>query len=324
MIQLLTPYAGAVVLLLAFLVGMAVSFLLYRHFLTLSLDRRMGKTKFNSSSSDLEALKELNKNLEANTRALQAKELELTMANKRLEKLEEAKSKFVAVTTHQLRTPLAAIKWTINMLAAGQLGPVTDEQKTFIDKAYKSTERVIAIVNDLLHVDNIEAETADFTFVPVQLEEVIDSIMFEFTAPAQSKYLDLKFERPEKKLPEMAADPIKLRMVFENLIDNAIKYTPQHGRVTVTIDDGRLNATPRSVLIKIADTGVGIKPEDEKKIFQKFFRGGNAVSMEPDGSGLGLYITRDIIEKHGGTIWFETGPTGTTFFLSLPLDRPVV
>lgn len=320
MIEALAPYAGLITLLLAFLVGMAVAYVLYRHYMMFALHKRIGA----KPGEDLSTLKELNKNLEANTRALQAKELELTMANKRLEKLEEAKSKFVAVTTHQLRTPLAAIKWTLSMLSAGQLGPITEDQKPFIDKAFKSTERVIAIVNDLLHVDNIEAEVSDYTFVPVQLEEVIDSIIFEFTAPAQSKYLKINFERPTRTIPTITADPIKLRMVFENLIDNAIKYTPQHGTVTIAVDDTRLNATPRAVTVKITDTGVGIKSEDQGKIFQKFFRGGNAVSMEPDGSGLGLYITKDIVEHHGGTIWFETGATGTTFYLVLPLDRAVV
>ena len=161
-------------------------------------------------------------------------------------------------------------------------------------------------------------------YSPEQLEEVIDSVIFEFTVPAQSKYLTISFKRLDHVLPTIVADPIKLRMVFENLIDNAIKYTPQHGTVTIAVDDTRLNATPRAVAVKIIDTGIGIKAEDQAKIFQKFFRGSNAVSMEPDGSGLGLYITKDIIEHHGGTIWFGTSTEGTTFSLVLPLDRVVV
>ena len=304
-----------------------MSYLLYRRHLLAIVNRRLPtatNTGFKVNSQDnVASLKKLNENLAASTRSLQAKEVELSLANQRLEKLEEAKSKFVAVTTHQLRTPLAAIKWTLHMLTAGQLGAVTPEQKTFIDKAFESTERIVSIVNNLLTVDKIEAESSDYTFIPVHLEEVVESVIFELKAPAQSKYLNLIFKPLAQPLPEVTADPIKLRMVLENLIDNAIKYTPQHGTVTVTLDDSRLNATPASVVVKVQDTGLGIKPADEGKIFQKFFRAESAVAMEPDGTGLGLYLAKDIIEHHGGTIWFDSGSGGTTFTFTLPL-RPVV
>lgn len=273
-------------------------------------------------SDDLERMKQINKELANKTRALEAKEIELTLTNRRLQKLEEAKSKFVAVTTHQLRTPLSAIKWTFNMIITGQLGPLTPDQKTFLDKGYQSTERMIKIVNDLLNLDQIEAERKDYNFIPVKLEELIESVTFEFENQAESKKIDLSVQKPGKPLPAVEADPLKLRLVFENLIDNAIKYNHFRGKVTIIISDDNLNTTKNSVEIVISDTGIGIPPAERDKIFGKFFRAGNAVAVEPDGSGLGLYLSRDIIEKHNGTITFQSKDEGTDFHISLPLHQP--
>lgn len=282
------------------------------------------RTKHKTNSHHVVALANLKKSngdLAAKTRALEAKELELTLANQRLQKLEEAKSKFVAVTTHQLRTPLSAIKWTFNMLQSGQLGALSNDQKTFIDKGAQSTERMIKIVNDLLKVDQIEAERKDYVFSPVQIEELVESIVFEFENQAESKKIEVSVKKPGKPLPTIEADPFKLRMVLENLIDNAIKYNRFKGRVEVVINDDNLNSTKNTVEIIVADTGIGIPAAERRKIFDKFFRASNAVAAEPDGSGLGLYLSRDIIEKHGGTMWFETDETGTRFLLSLPLHQ---
>ncbi len=272
---------------------------------------------------DVSSLKKVNAELETQARALQAKELELTLANQRLEKLEEAKSKFVAVTTHQLRTPLSAIKWTFNMVIAGQLGPISAEQKEVLDKGYQSTERMIKIVNDLLSVDKIEIDQKDYEFTPIQLEDLIESLLFEFSNHAESKHIELTIKKPGKPLPPVDVDPLKLRVVLENLIDNAIKYNRPNGKVEVALDDEKINTTRNSVEIIISDTGIGIPSEERAKIFNKFFRASNAVKTEPDGSGLGLYLAKDIIEKHKGTLRFETGETGTKFYLELPLHQVV-
>lgn len=272
-------------------------------------------------SPDVRSLQKSNRELEAETRALQAKELELRLANKRLQSLEEAKSKFIAVTTHQLRTPLAAIKWTFNMLIAGQLGSITSEQKEVLEKGYQSTERMISIVNDLLNIDNIEAERKDYAFVPIQLEELVESIIFEFTNQAESKKISLAIKKPSKTLPLVEVDPLKLRMVLENLIDNAIKYNRLGGKVEVVIKDDQINSSRSAVEIVVKDTGIGIPKAEQERVFNKFFRAGNAIAAEPDGSGLGLYLSRDIIEKHGGTIRFETSDQGTSFHINLPLHQ---
>ncbi|MFA6253921.1 MAG: HAMP domain-containing sensor histidine kinase [Candidatus Paceibacterota bacterium] len=279
----------------------------------------------NLKTQQIQELEKVNQELESKNRELYSKELGLTLANKKLQSLEEAKSKFVSVTTHQLRTPLAAIKWTLDMAAKGQLGTVTDEQKKYLSQGLISTERVISIVNDLLKIDAIDAERADYTFRPTDLVKLISNIIFEFTNQAAIKKINFLFLKPQNTIPLVEMDPDKVRMVLENLIDNAIKYTSSGGKVTIKISDERINSAEGAIEIKIIDSGIGIPSSETDKIFQKFFRASNAIKAEPDGSGLGLFIARDIIEKHNGAIWFENDPgDGTVFSFTLPLHQKKV
>jgi signal transduction histidine kinase len=286
----------------------------------------------NLKTKQIKELEAVNKELETKNRELYSKELALTIANKHLQTLEEAKSKFVAVTTHQLRTPLAAIKWTLDMLAKSQLGTVTEDQKKFLLQGLASTERVISIVNDLLKVDAIDTERSDYTFRPTDLLKLVSDIIFEFTNQALIKKINFVFLKPQTAVPFIEMDASKIRMVIENLIDNAVKYTPVGGKITVEISDQRINSAEGAVEIIVADSGIGIPANENDKIFQKFFRASNAIKAEPDGSGLGLFIARDIIEKHGGAIWFKNNPgegqlvdsQGTAFAFTLPLHQKKV
>lgn len=279
----------------------------------------------NLKTQQINELEKVNKELETKNRELYSKELGLTLANKKLQSLEEAKSKFVSVTTHQLRTPLAAIKWTLDMAAKGQLGTITEEQRKYLLQGLTSTERVISIVNDLLKVDSIDAERADYSFRPTDLMKLISNIIFEFTNQAMIKKINFIFLKPQNPIPQIEMDADKIRMVLENLVDNAVKYTPEGGKVTIKISDQRLNSAEGAIEIKIIDSGIGIPSAESDKIFQKFFRASNAIKKEPDGSGLGLFIARDIIEKHGGAIWFENHPgQGTSFSFTLPLHQKKV
>jgi signal transduction histidine kinase len=269
----------------------------------------------------MNSLKNFNTELEREERNLESKDFELEMANRRLMDLEEAKSKFVSVTAHQLRTPLSAIKWTFDMIVSGQLGPVNDEQKEFLRKGFDSTQRMIRIVNDLLHVDHMEADKIEYHFSPVSLADLIDSVKFEFVNQAASKKIEFDINK-DPAIPPVEADENKLRVVLENLIDNAIKYTEKGGKVTVRLSGQKLNSAGEIVEISVSDSGIGIPPEDKSKIFGKFFRSANAVSFEPDGSGIGLYMSKDIVEKHGGTLSYETSDKGgTTFHLVLPVRQ---
>src|SRR3990167_1354087 len=267
---------------------------------------RLLADQIREESTKIVEFKKLNQELETYAKQLFDKDFELTLANKRLQNLEQAKSKFVSVTTHQLRTPLSAIKWTFHMLLKDDLGPTTKDQHNFIEKGYESTQRMIAIINDLLNVDYMEADRSDYNFITVDLPALIDGILFEFTNQAESKAIKLKFDKPKVNLPPVAADPIKLGIVLENLLDNAVKYTPQNGQVTVSIGDARMNSARSNLEVVVSDTGIGISEVEGSKIFHRFFRGSNAIKVQTDGTGLGLFISRDIIEKHGGAIWFES------------------
>lgn len=270
----------------------------------------------------LNALKNFNSELEREERSLEAKDYELKMANDRLAELESAKSKFVSVTAHQLRTPLSAIKWTFDMMLNGQLGTVTDEQKEFLKKGYDSTQRMIRIVGDLLQIDNIQAEKNEYHFAPLAVEDLVDSVRFEFENQAKSKDLDLEINKPLKRLPLIEGDENKLRIVLENLLDNAIKYSHKGGLISIVVSDKLINSAAGMVEISIADAGIGILEADKSKVFGKFFRAQNAIRQEPDGSGIGLYLSKDIIEKHGGSLSYESGPgEGTIFRLTLPVKQ---
>lgn len=281
------------------------------------------ETSPNKVKEDLdkrEWVEKMNEKLELSNRELHAKDLELKLAKDQLEKLEQAKSKFISVTTHQLRTPLSAIKWTFNMMLEGQLGPINEEQKSFLSKAYESTQRMISIVNNLLNLDHIGTDQTDLSTALVEIVKLVETIAFEFENQLESKQISLIIKRPDRALPNVEVDPSQIRMVMENLIDNAIKYTPKGGQVTIKIKDDRINSVHPSLEVVVEDSGIGIPEEEQKKIFHKFFRASNAVSVEPDGTGIGLFIAKDIIERHGGTMWFESiFEKGTSFHLTLPL-----
>ena len=304
--------------------GLFVYHLKYLQPLAFFTKRRAdNKKKTKTSEEQVRWVSKISQQVDEANRALYAKDLELKIAQKQLATLEQAKSKFISVTTHQLRTPLSAIKWTFNMMLSGQLGQIDEEQKKFLQKGYESIQRMITIVNNLLNVDNIDALRSDYSFTTVQIEDMIESISFEFTAQLESKEIQFRIIKPNNPLPPISVDPTKIRMVIENLLDNAIKYTPKKGSVVVTIKDDRLNSVNPNVEIEVKDSGIGIPQEEQDKIFHKFFRATNAVSLEPDGSGIGLYISKDIVKKHNGSIWFESIPSkGTSFHFTLPLSQP--
>ncbi len=290
------------------------------------LDKTTPTTRDTSGEArQVQWIRQYSKKLEENNRLLRAKEIELTLAKEQLEALENAKSEFISVTTHQLRTPLSAIKWTFNMMISEQLGAINAEQKEFLDKGYQSALRMISIVNNLVHIDHATAKPEDYNFVEVNIVELVENVMFEFSNQAESKNINLVFDKPSFLPPSVKIDEGKIRMMLENLIDNAIKYTPKQGKVSLNISDERLNSADPSVTLSVTDTGVGIPKAEQDKIFHKFFRASNARRAEPDGSGIGLYIARDIVDRHGGTLRFSSEEgKGTTFYITLPIHQKAV
>ena len=270
---------------------------------------------------ELGLLKNINQELAEKLTQLKARGEELTVANERLKELDKQKSQFVSMTTHQLRTPLSAIKWTFHMILGGELGPVTEDQKHFLRKGYDAAERVITVINDWLNLDYIEANRDEYKLVPVNPNELVDGVVFEFSDRLKAKQLNLTVERPQINLPPLRLDPIKISMVLENLIDNAIKYTLSGGQITIKINDDRVNTAERVLEISVSDTGIGIPAAERDRLFTRFFRSTNALKLAPRGSGLGLFIVKDIVERHGGKIWFESEEgRGSTFHFTLPFQ----
>ena len=228
--------------------------------------------------------------------------------------IERMKTEFVSLTAHQLRTPLSAIKWTLRMLLDGDLGKITEEQKDFIEKTYGSNERMISLINDLLDITRIEEGRYLYKPVLTDFEAICQFVINSFKEEIKKKKIKFEFKEPLKKLPQVKVDVEKIRLAINNLLDNAIRYTPAGGRVTVSLSRGK-----KEIELSVKDTGVGIPKDQQERVFTKFSRGANVIRMATEGSGLGLFITKNIIEAHGGKIWFESEEgEGTTFYFTLP------
>ena len=227
------------------------------------------------------------------------------------------KTEFVSLAAHQLRTPLSAIKWTLRMLLDGDLGEITGEQRDFIEKTYKSNERMIGLINALLDVTRIEEGRYLYKPTLASLEDIAQFVINSYKEELEKRKLKFEFNKPKRKLPKVKMDVEKIRLVIQNLLDNAVRYTPSGGRVTVSLKYGK-----REIELSVKDTGVGIPEDQKERIFTKFFRGANVMRMETEGTGLGLFITKNIIGAHGGKIWFESKEgKGTTFHFTLPIKE---
>lgn len=228
--------------------------------------------------------------------------------------VDRAKTEFVSLASHQLRTPLSAIKWFSEMLLAGDVGELTKKQKDYLTEVYEGNQRMIDLVNSLLNVSRIELGTFAVEPEPTKLTDITESILKEEFFSIRKKKLKVTVDY-DPQLPIMNVDPKLTRIIFQNLLSNAIKYTPEKGKVKLTITKRK-----EDILIKVADTGCGIPQKDQRKIFSKMFRADNVKEQDTTGSGLGLYIVKAIIEISEGKIWFKSKENkGTTFYVALPL-----
>ena len=224
------------------------------------------------------------------------------------------KSDFVSIAAHQLRTPLSVMKWVFNMLLEGDLGETTEKQQEFIQKALASNEQMIKLIGDLLDVSRIERGAFGYAFQQVSLHEVIQEVVRKATTVAQNKNIQFRLEL-WGGLASVRADEIKIGMVLENIIDNAMRYSPPD-----SIVDVQTKKNEKEIVVSISDSGIGIPEHQQKNIFTRFFRAENARRIQTEGSGLGLFVAKSIIERHGGKIWFESRDgKGSTFYFTLPL-----
>ncbi|MBI1974756.1 MAG: HAMP domain-containing histidine kinase, partial [Parcubacteria group bacterium] len=232
------------------------------------------------------------------------------------------KSEFITVAAHQLRTPLSGIKWAFEALMKGDLGKTTEEQVKTADQALKTVQRLISIVDDFLDLAKIEEGKFGYEFEKADLTTLILTALEQYEELAKEKSVHLVFYRPETPLPPLLMDPRRIRLVLQNLITNAITYNVKNGEVRVRLE--WLTDRPY-VQISVEDTGLGIPEKDQARLFTKFFRSDNVLRVEVGGSGLGLYISRNIVKRHGGDIWVKSiEKRGTTVTFLLPTDESLI
>jgi PAS domain S-box-containing protein len=242
--------------------------------------------------------------------------------------IDRAKTEFVALASHQLRTPLTAIKWFVDLLLEGNAGALNVEQRKQLEEVYRGNERMVALVNSLLNVSRLELGTFAVDPELIDIMQIADEVLDELRPQSELKRIGIH-RVYEKGLGRLYADPKWLEIIFQNLLSNAVKYTPQGGRVTLeiatcergSIIGGRALAVD-SIAIQVADSGYGIPASQHEGIFKKLFRADNIRRNDTEGNGLGLYIVKSIVEKLGGSVWFESEENkGSTFFVTIPLDR---
>src|SRR3989440_164522 len=254
-----------------------------------------------------EQLERLNSRLEESNR-------ELNEANAQLRELSAMKEEFLALTTHDLRSPLTVISGVINFFTSGRLGELTPEQKNMVEMMERNTQNLIELVNDLLDASKLESGTMRLDATGISLRALIEELREEMQPLAAEKGIALEELVPED-LPALRADRAKLRRVLVNLVSNALKFTPKGGRVrTVAAREGSF------VRVSVSDTGVGIPPDDLRDIFDKYAQARSRATRSEKGTGLGLYITRQLVELHGGKIEVQSEVgKGSTFSFTIPI-----
>jgi signal transduction histidine kinase len=242
--------------------------------------------------------------------------LALATANAELRRLDDLKSTFVSVAAHELRTPLTAIQGYLEMLLDEDAGPLSVGQREYLRIIQSSTRSLLDITSSLLDVTRIEAGRLDLVLQPTDLPALVHRVAAEYEPQVEARAQDLTIHhRPA--LPPALVDPTRTSQIVGNLLSNAIKYSPRNGQIRITVapaqEEGFLQ-------LSVADNGVGIGPEDQDKLFRRFFRAASATQMRAGGVGLGLYITRSLVELHGGRVWFESKlHEGSTFHVTLPI-----
>lgn len=243
-----------------------------------------------------------------------AQKVEETLERDRL--VSQMKSDFISTTAHQLRTPLSGINWALGALLAADSG-LKPEQRALVERALEKNKELIALVGTLLNAASIEEGKFGYYREPVSLRDELVKIVEEERVVAAQTNIQLSLVIPKGSLSEVFVDRERIRWVMRNLIENSIRYSTKDSEVTVTLSED-----PKQVTVSVKDRGIGISNRSRPYIFQKFFRADAAQKMRNDGSGLGLFIAKNIVNYHGGRIWFETVEgKGSTFYFTLPVGR---
>jgi signal transduction histidine kinase len=232
-----------------------------------------------------------------------------------LRRADEAKTEFISIASHQLRTPLNAIKGYLSLFLEGIYGKLDAEKRQPMERLYRSSERLIHVVNDLLGISRIQMGKIALDVGEVDLCELVKSVVEELGVVAEEKGIRLRASYPPGGVPKVAGDMQKLRDSVLNVVDNAIRYTDK-GSVEVSV-----RRETNDLVVRVEDTGPGLDPNEAKTLFESFQRGQVGRKHWAEGSGLGLYIAKEFITLHGGAIWAESPGKGlgSSFFIRIPL-----
>lgn len=228
--------------------------------------------------------------------------------------VDKMKSEFISIASHQLRTPLSAIKTYAHMLESGIGGKLSKQQADFVHTILDSTNRMNILIDSLLNASRLEMGKIKVKKQKVKLEDLLSEAVEEARLLSDKRSVKISFKRPSKGC-EVNTDTLLVKEIISNLLSNAVKYTPENGKVELT-----LATFKNHVQINVSDNGYGIPEGAQARIFTKFFRAANAQVVDAGGSGLGLYTVQQIVERLGGKIWFTSKEDkGTTFYVKLPL-----
>lgn len=244
----------------------------------------------------------------------------LKLLRARDKEISKMKSEFISIAAHQLRTPLSAIKWTVGMILDGDMGKINFDTKDNLERIFQSNNKLISLMDALLSVSRIEDGRFLCDLKETSVEKLLKDIIVYSNELALERGVKLKLDVEEGEFPKIKIDVEKFDLALQNLFNNAIKYSQKNGKVNVVLR--RVEEGGKDFIhIEVQDSGIGVSKKDQERLFTKFFRAGDAVKFQSDGTGLGLFITKNIVEAHGGTIWFESEKDkGTTFFVRLPVD----
>jgi len=261
----------------------------------------------------LEEVKDLNANLE---QRIESATRELRDSNAQLHKLDEAKDEFISMASHQLRTPLTSIKGYISMLMDGDVGDISKEQRHLLQEVFMSSERMVRLIGDFLNVSRLQTGKFMVEKHPVDLAKIVDQQVESLETNANARGLQFIYKKP-KNVPQLLLDENKIQQVIMNFCDNAIYYSKDNTKIKVG-----LVAKKGYVEFTVKDTGIGVPEEEQEQLFNKFFRATNARKQRPDGTGVGLFLAKKVIDAHDGKIIFESKEgKGSTFGFRIPVKK---
>lgn len=265
------------------------------------------------NASSIQEIRDLNETLQ---QRIDEATKELRVSNEQLRKLDEAKDEFISMASHQLRTPLTSIKGYIDMMLEGDAGDITPTQRKFLTEAFVSSERMVHLINDFLNVSRLQTGKFMIDKRPTDLVKVVEQELDSLKVNADGRNLSFQY-KPDRKLPKLMLDEGKIRQVVMNFADNALYYSQAGTTIQVT-----LSRQDDDVVLEVKDTGIGVPKDEQARLFTKFFRATNARKQRPDGTGVGLYLTKRVVTGHGGDVVFSSREgKGSTFGFRLPINR---